>query len=432
MANLIKTQDFLSFSSNILNIFSFNHLAVDAKNQSISKKAQTFVRQSAFMMIVVNSIIMYSLVLMFVMANANDLVKATSQPNIAATPGILIRIIATWRNRGRLIHIVEKLGEILERNSPHNSVAQRAFISFRTFAKILIFIFSLSFSINILGPILHFLSTRETKLPVQLWLPFDEANWKNFLFIYPFTAITSLGQTFLLCACELLLYGTLHLTSTCFEMLSRSISNIDVRQSNLKSRIIEMVKQQNELMSIVDALEDIFSASILGNFIGSSLTICLAGFQFTSSKAVSDTRLKYAIFLVVSMVQVLTLCSFSQKIIDSSSSIAVGAYNIEWYSIQDLKVRRMMVLIIMKSQKYKRLTAMKFAEVSIESFTVVSCANFACKMGNNFNYCNIINVSDPTLGFQLLHFAEGDFEINTPRTFTLSTLLRHLLSHTMN
>lgn len=71
--------------------------------------------------------------------------------------------------------------------------------------------------------------------------------------------------------------------------------------------------------------------------------------------------------LLVMSAQILLLCVFGQKLIISSVKVAEGIYNCNWTdSVKELRVK--MVLIIMQAQKPRKLTAMKFVDVSLESF----------------------------------------------------------------
>ncbi|XP_026480257.1 putative odorant receptor 92a [Ctenocephalides felis] len=122
-------------------------------------------------------------------------------------------------------------------------------------------------------------------------------------------------------------------------------------------------------------IENIFSPSILVNFIGSSLMICLSGFQITESLIVIEL-ITYIIFLTTSLLQIYTLCSYGNQLIDTSGEIAWAAYDSPWTDAS-MKYKKSLQFIILRAQRQQTYTAMKFSTVSFESFASVLKASFS-------------------------------------------------------
>lgn len=186
--------------------------------------------------------------------------------------------------------------------------------------------------------------------------------------------MTSAATVFIVaCGCNLLLFGFLTLISTEFVMLAKKFSELSPKTPSLKKEITDLITQHDELMKIADELQNIYSFPVFVNFFLASVWICLAGFQMIVKPSSLLNFFHYAVILKDSLLQSFILCFFAQKLIDSSASVGDGAYEMEWYSIDDLQIRKSIQLVIMRSQKPKKLTAMNFADVSLENYGVVSC-----------------------------------------------------------
>lgn len=55
----------------------------------------------------------------------------------------------------------------------------------------------------------------------------------------------------------------------------------------------------------------------------------------------------------------------------SSSSIAEGVYNSNWYNGQST-IKKQLLLVMLRAQRPQYLTALKFSNVSLMSFTLVT------------------------------------------------------------
>lgn len=145
--------------------------------------------------------------------------------------------------------------------------------------------------------------------------------------------------------------------------------------SKLEIRAAELVKRHNNLIDCGQMLEKTFTPSFLNNFLLSSVIVCLTAFQYST---LTDTiqSIFNSSYCTAMLNQILLLCYFGQKVVDSSESIAGGAYESGWELIENKKVKKAVRMIICRAQTPSRLTAMKFAEISLPSFTSVELLAF--------------------------------------------------------
>ena len=76
-------------------------------------------------------------------------------------------------------------------------------------------------------------------------------------------------------------------------------------------------------------------------------------------------------YLITIAFQVWLLCYFGQKLIDSSAAVAEGIYESDWMDIDDDEVKKYVVVIMLRAQRPKKLSAMCYADISLETFTTV-------------------------------------------------------------
>lgn len=369
-----KAQDFFKYSQTSLKIVFLNSKSTKPLNlREKALKAFQVIYSDSFIFDIMTG---YFLMIIYAFLNRNDFVKSTTQlPSLVSAPAIVLKAYLIWTKREVLREIVDKLNILLESNSGlwEELKLEHSYQRFSKHSKRLAFGFTGFAVVNSVGPLLHYISKKKLQLPVQMWFPFDASSVGTFPFVYAWVVLTSTRISMVACGCDLSLYGFLTLISTQFEILSKKFEKIDVKSKDLKKNLIKLMTEHEELLKISDKIQEIFSKSLSANFFGSSLGICMSGFQFTyGSNGESSHLFKYAVFVVLGMLQIFTLCSFSQQLIDSSLSVAQGAFNMKWWEIEDLKVRRLVQFIIMRSQRHKKLRALQFAEISLENFTRVS------------------------------------------------------------
>ena len=136
--------------------------------------------------------------------------------------------------------------------------------------------------------------------------------------------------------------------------------------------ILKIVDKHVHLCEINDKLEEIFASTFLVHFIEGSIILC-----FTEFNAIvhNDDVIILIIIAVSVFLQNLSFfmqCYYCQLLKDANLSISDAIYDCKWEEIEDIKVKKHLLMILMRSQKSKTLTCWKFAENSFELFGSVS------------------------------------------------------------
>lgn len=229
-----------------------------------------------------------------------------------------------------------------------------------------------------LAPVVRFLVTQDwyEKLPFNGWYPFDEYDPKyyNFVFVWHlFSIIITIAS---LLGPDLILYAFITLISLQFDILCDRLEKLkDFPSEEVYEQLSELVKLHETLIRLSTSLQRIYSISILFNFTGSSILICLVGYQVSMGIEL-ENLVKFMILLTASLVQVLMLCYFGNKLSEASKKVADAAFCSGWHETENRKLRNAMLLLIQRSQKPNVMTAYKFSVVSLEAFTTVGLRVF--------------------------------------------------------
>ena len=200
----------------------------------------------------------------------------------------------------------------------------------------------------------------------SLWAPIDNA-----IVINSFLTYIGIINAIMLFASEVTIETIITLLSISFDHLNVKIQILRYvdRDRKLK-KLDEIIQHQTKLFATSEKVESRFSLLFFVFFIRSSIGMCLAGFEIMTLSDISNIVL-HTFFLLIVTTQMFSICYFGQKIIISSRNAAQAAYESNWYEIRDIKFKKALLLLILRSQKQQQLTAKRFVPLSLETFTHV-------------------------------------------------------------
>lgn len=209
--------------------------------------------------------------------------------------------------------------------------------------------------------------------PITYWYPFDVESTASFAFSLVWTDFIAYKSTLCLLGCDSLLYTLITLITMELDAVYSDFVNLRNVPINEKVKEVKcLVDRQNKLLELCDTLQDIYGLAVFFSFFVSSFLLCFAIFQLTiATNNLVYTYTFYVPYMGLVIGQIFLLCAFGQKLIDSSELLAEGAYNCGWEDIDDIALKKKFILLILRANNCKRLTAMNFADISLSSFTSV-------------------------------------------------------------
>jgi hypothetical protein len=138
----------------------------------------------------------------------------------------------------------------------------------------------------------------------------------------------------------------------------------------IRETIEKLSKRHAELLTICDQLEDIFSLTFLLKFFQCTITLCLQAFEGVISGTIGVAATMLVSGAVLSN-EYFVQCFFGQRLKDASLSVADGVYFCGWEDFEDVKVKKLLQMVMMRAQKSAAFSNWKFSEVSLEHFGMV-------------------------------------------------------------
>ncbi|XP_045518582.1 odorant receptor 67c-like [Pieris brassicae] len=155
-----------------------------------------------------------------------------------------------------------------------------------------------------------------------------------------------------------------------FELLcSRFQKVVTNSKKETEERLRACILQHQELIALVELMEQLYSKSFLFNIMLSSVLICLGGFNIVFSKQFGPI-FAFVNFLVMCLYQIFMICYFGDMVVISSSQVGDAIFNSKWYNAE-LKIKKSLYIVLLRSQKPCTLTAAKFATLNLRAFTTI-------------------------------------------------------------
>ena len=369
----ILIEDFKSFSDNFFKPSAFNLATIsNAKNSRELRKI--LLSDFFFWFSAIN-------VYLLVMCSATSALRKSlsmasftfALPQLSSTSMVIFKCATVYRNKSNISEVFNKMSRVFpkEKKLQQKYNIRRYYKSYSRFARIYAFLFMVPCILVLTVPLIKMVTSGVATLPLNIWLPFDYDSNAVYVIAYLWTIWTCSNSVIFLIAIDTLMFVLISLVSMEFDILKIDLVNLkDLEASQAGIKTAQLVERHNVLINCGKTLERIFSPSFLYNFVLSSFVICLTAFQYTTSKDIFE-RIFNGSYCAAMLNQILLLCYFGQKVIDSSESIAGGAYDSGWEKIKNIKVTKALYMIIHRAQTPNKLTAMGFKEISLISFTTV-------------------------------------------------------------
>ncbi|EDV51296.1 odorant receptor 67c [Drosophila erecta] len=205
-----------------------------------------------------------------------------------------------------------------------------------------------------------------------IWFPFD-ATKNNLIYWITYWDIAHgayLAGIAFLCA-DLLLVVVITQICMHFKYISMRLEDHPCNSNEDKENIeflIGIIRYHDKCLKLCEHVNDLYSFSLLLNFLMASMQICFIAFQVTESTA--EVIIIYCIFLMTSMVQVFMVCYYGDSLILASLKVGDAAYNQKWFQCSK-SYCTMLKLLIMRSQKPASIRPPTFPPISLVTYMKV-------------------------------------------------------------
>lgn len=344
-------------------------------NERFIGKVQHFTKLAYYTLCLILFPVAVVLILSYAVVQSDEFVEALSAvPNSVTVVLIAVKGYITFVRREQIWQMLQELKSIFE-DRPYDNVKLKVKEHLDNYQKVVkpyagIILFTY---IPIVMPMLPYLITGKMKLTVDYWYPFDPYDNRVFIFVLIWVDWIAWNSLATLLAADCLLFALIALTVMELDILKRDLmAAMNLPDSQRTERTRSLIDRHNQLLNLCGDLNKIYSPTFLASFVITSFSLCLVAFQLSTGEADLEAYMFYIPYLAMLSGQVYLLCVFGQDMIDATQAISDGIYESGWEDTSDENFKKHLILIIQRSQKANRLTAMDFAEVSLSSFTTVS------------------------------------------------------------
>lgn len=347
--------------------FDFETLSADA---NVKDKAEFYSKRLVYFSGLFGCVVGIIQVILYCVVHSTDfdvLVRAVSD---ALTIFLWkYKNLLLFLNADKLRDIIEKCRALFDNRKNEIGLLEKYFKGYRRIVKI--HLATIISTLLLIGSslIIYFISG-STTLVSNLWFPFDVHQHFPVVVIWELL-LSYCFLTFALSS-DILLFVLLSVISMEFDYLKHDLKNLNYEsEEQRKEKVAALVDRHNDLFELSDKLQQVFGSAFLYNFITSSLIICFVSFHLMTLDGNVYLFVFDSIYLIVVTVPIWLLCFFGQKLIDSSGGVADRIYECDWSNFDDNELKKDVIIMILRAQRPNRLTAMGFADISLETFATV-------------------------------------------------------------
>nr|CBW30747.1 odorant receptor [Drosophila pseudoobscura pseudoobscura]CBW30753.1 odorant receptor [Drosophila pseudoobscura pseudoobscura] len=205
-----------------------------------------------------------------------------------------------------------------------------------------------------------------------IWFPFDatSSNLVYWIVYWDIAHGAYLAGIAFLCA-DLLLIVVITQICMHFDYVSRRLEEHPCEPGRDRENIeflVWIVRYHNKCLTLCEHVNNLYSFSLLLNFLMASMQICFIAFQVTESTV--EVIIIYCIFLMTSMVQVFLVCYYGDTLIATSLRVGDAAYNQKWFQCSKTYCQ-MLKMLIMRSQRPASIRPPTFPPISLVTYMKV-------------------------------------------------------------
>ncbi|XP_033189258.2 odorant receptor 4-like [Bombus vancouverensis nearcticus] len=310
--------------------------------------------------------------------NTDSLMNIAENLSIAVPFSLVfIKLFVTWTNYGLFCDILSTMEEDCQKYANmdiNNLITKTGLFSF--YVTSIIMSSYLMSTVSYHAGTIAFQGTNDSmsrELLLKMDLPFETSESPNYELV--------VTTQFIIHFSAALAFGTF--TALLFMMILHLGCQIDIMCQNLtdvfsktENKLKFFISRYQEIIAFAEKIEKLFTYMALSQLVSNTVNTCCEGFLIVlavndESGLAIDILIKSIVFYIVICLEVFIYCFAGEYLRTKSQLIGDTAYNMLWYDLRPNK-SRLLIPVILRSQKGFTLTFGKFSNLSLESFTGVS------------------------------------------------------------
>lgn len=369
----VEFGDFLKFSLKCLKLAGFDPLTNNKDDKSLKSKLMTFYH-GFYIASVIAILPMSGMAVIQNSLNMQILTRVI--PLFVISTISLAKFISIAVKREAFIAMVEKCQQLFQTNYEEKLKVDvaRELRMFKRIEQACVNTGVCVLSLFLAFIVFRMISTGNwiQKFPIELWYPFDEYDPRVHGFVLLWVVSMTTVFVYALLGIDFLVYGLITTIAIAHDHLCHQLESLHrIPEDKIVPELKRFVRFHQDLICICNTLEEIFSLSNLINFFGISIIICDVGFQVIDGTN-AEYSIKYTGMLCSALSQILMLCFFGTKLMDSSEKISTAVFASGWNELSNKEAKHLILMIAMRSQRPCVLKASKFSTISLKAYGSVS------------------------------------------------------------
>ncbi|XP_032669828.1 odorant receptor 13a-like [Odontomachus brunneus] len=249
-------------------------------------------------------------------------------------------------------------------------------------------------SLNTLGTVFYFLGNyvsqransadEPREFPVQMQLPFNATNSPifelivlgQFLHMWETSVVIAMLNSLIFALVSY--FEVLHVSGQ-IDIMCQGLRGISVTEKYHPSTTRALIERHQRIISFSNNVDKFFSLVAMIQFLWNSVVICAIGYMIVLSLGMrmgekSGILIQTVFAYLAVMSEAFIFCFASEYLSAKSKSIGDAAYETFWYNLSTRECR-ILLLIIVRSQKHLTITAGSVMNLTLNSFTSVMKAS---------------------------------------------------------
>ncbi|KAL7041056.1 hypothetical protein ACKWTF_000603 [Chironomus riparius] len=366
---MIKLEDFLELQLKAYKLIGLNIIPIKITSQR-TKVIEKLMKLYLFTCFIGMWLIVIQFGIRLIIDIDNLHVVVRVLPHITVFPYNFSKGILFFTKRKEILDVLEKLKKLFPKTQIDQEKCnlQSLLKQFLIFHKIYIGFALATVSCAIIGMLYQLIFNNVMKQAVEIWFPFDDtANNFNLIISMLWLIWTVSVSLVNVISADFYLFAIVLILSTEFSIFGEDIKNTinDGQTINLRNLFI----RHQKLIEITDDIKSVFSFTFF--FIQGAIAISSCGFQLLTTSSVEDLLFS-VIYAVYSICQVYLYSFYGQKLITASHDVGKNILNSNWYELNDNKEKKLILFLIMRTQKPCMLSGFGSVSLSAETFSSVS------------------------------------------------------------
>ncbi|XP_063993547.1 odorant receptor 94b-like isoform X2 [Diachasmimorpha longicaudata] len=123
----------------------------------------------------------------------------------------------------------------------------------------------------------------------------------------------------------------------------------------------------DRVIQCVETSNDIFSATILGQYMASSFILCGTVYKVSKMASFDSALIGVLMYLACMLFDIFLPCYYGHKVTTASFRLSEGVYNMDWSALK-IPTKKSLALIMRRCLKPLRFTSGYVVELSLDSF----------------------------------------------------------------